>query len=56
MDKKKYQQPTTWVVELQHQSQLLAGSPDLYGGQFGSRGLDMDDIDNTDDINSLLLQ
>jgi len=37
MDKKKYQQPTTWVVELQHQSQLLAGSIDLYGGPLGAR-------------------
>ena len=56
MDKKQYQQPTTYVVELQYQSQLLAGSPDLYGGPLGSRGLDMEDIDNMDDMNSLLLQ
>jgi len=46
MDKKKYQQPTTWVVELQHQSQLLAGSIDLYGGPLGARSFDMDDMES----------
>ena len=31
MTKKEYQKPAMKVIELQHKSMILAGSPDAYG-------------------------
>ena len=31
MTKKEYMKPTLKVIELQHKSMILAGSPDAYG-------------------------
>lgn len=31
MTKKEYQKPAMEVIELQHKSMILAGSPDAYG-------------------------
>ena len=42
MDKKRRRTPTLVTTPCRQ--------PDLYGGPLGSRGLDMDDIDNMDNI------
>ena len=38
MIKKKYQKPTVNVVQLQHQAQILAGSPKTLQGKEGEGG------------------
>ena len=42
MIKKKYIKPSEEVIELQYKSQILAGSPDVYGM---NRGLLNEEVD-----------